>query len=145
MNGVFLSTKNSAVGIAVVPMIFIYYFHYGIAFTPLLYSYPAEIFPYHMRSWGLSLTLFCSYLALIFNLFANPIAMEAISWRYYILYCCLNFVIFTTIYFLYPETKGHSLEEIAKVFEAENAAAAVSREQVLAKNAEHLERIPKMV
>lgn len=105
-----------SIGIAVIPVIFIYYFHYDIAFTPLLYSYPAEIFPFRLRSSGLSLTLLSSFLALIFNLFVNPIAMENIQWKYYIVYCCLNTGIFAFIYFVYPETKGCSLEEIATVF-----------------------------
>lgn len=108
-----------SVGIAVIPMIFVYYFHYDIAFTPLLYAYPTEIFPYYMRSTGLALTLFSSYLALIFNLFINPIAMAAITWKYYIVYCCLNFAIFAFIYLFYPETKGHSLENITEVFSDE--------------------------
>ncbi len=122
-------------------MIFVYYFHYDIAFTPLLYSYPTEIFPYHMRSWGLCLTLFSSYLALIFNLFVNPIAMQAISWKYYILYCCVNFVIFGVIYFLYPETKAHSLEEIAEVFEGSKGVAqmVLTANEGDAKDAEHVE------
>ncbi|KAF5023797.1 hypothetical protein F66182_4153 [Fusarium sp. NRRL 66182] len=112
----FLSTHSTAIGIAVIPIIFVYYFHYDIAFTPLLYSYPTEIFPYRLRSTGLGLTLFSSFLALIFNLFVNPIAMASIGWKYYILYCCMNAFILVVVYFLYPETKGYSLEEIAQVF-----------------------------
>lgn len=31
-------------------MLFLFYFHYDIALSPLLYSYPTEIFPYELRS-----------------------------------------------------------------------------------------------
>lgn len=103
-------------------MIFFFYFHYGIAFTPLVFAYPAEIFPYRLRGLGLSLTMLSTYIALIFNLFVNPIAMASISWRYYILFCCINACIIVVVYFVYPETKGHSLEEIARVFEGDTAA-----------------------
>jgi hypothetical protein len=97
-------------------VIFIYYFHYHTAFAPLLYSHPPEIFAFHLCSSGVSRTLFSSFLALIFNLFVNPIAIEDIQWKYYIVYCCLNAGIFAFIYSVYPETKGCSLEEIATVF-----------------------------
>ncbi|KAH7002430.1 general substrate transporter [Ilyonectria destructans] len=140
LNGVFLSTRNVAVGVAVVPMIFVFYFHYDISFTPLLYAYPTEIFPYYLRSKGLGLTLFSSYLALIFNLFVNPIAMEAITWKYYIVYCCVNFAIFGFIYFIYPETKGHSLEEIAEVFEKDSTDAIIPKDKDEEKASEHIEK-----
>ncbi|KAL5323936.1 hypothetical protein ACEPPN_008478 [Leptodophora sp. 'Broadleaf-Isolate-01'] len=130
LNAEFLKTRASGLGIAVIPMIFVYYFHYDIAFTPLLYAYSAEIFPYRLRGLGLSLTLLSTYIALIFNLFVNPIAMAAISWKYYILYCCMNACILVVIYFLYPETKGHSLEEIAKVFEGDDAAVNLGPKNV---------------
>jgi hypothetical protein len=39
-------TKNEAAGGAVVGFIFIYYFFFDVAWTPLLQVYPVEIFPY---------------------------------------------------------------------------------------------------
>lgn len=121
-------------------MIFVYYFYYDISFTPLLYAYPTEIFPYYLRSKGLRLTLFSSYLALIFNLFINPIAMEAISWKYYILYCCVNFAIFAFVYSIYPEMKGYLLEEIAEVFEKDSTDAIVLKDKDEEKASEHIEK-----
>jgi len=35
--------------------------------------------------------------------------MAAISWKYYIVFCCVIFVELWLIYFLFPETKGMSL------------------------------------
>jgi MFS family permease len=116
-----MTTKKTGLGTAVIPMIFVFYFHYDIAFTPLVYAYPTEIFPYSLRSVGVTLTYLTGHLGLIVSLFVNPIAMKRISWRYYILFCVLNAVLFVIIYFLFPETKGHSLEEIAAVFEGGKA------------------------
>lgn len=50
-------TKSHGVGLAVVPFLFIYYGFYDIGWTPLPFSYGAEILPYHMRLKGLSLML----------------------------------------------------------------------------------------
>jgi hypothetical protein len=53
---------------------------------------------------------------LVYNGFVNPVAMDAISWRYYIVFCCLLAVEFTVIYFTFPETFGMTLEETSQVF-----------------------------
>src|ERR1700743_289396 len=81
----FITTKKTSVGTAVIPMIFVFYFHYDLAFTPLVYAYPTEIFPYSLRGVGVTLTYVTGHLGLIIGLFVNPIAMKNISWRYYIL------------------------------------------------------------
>lgn len=90
--------------------------------TPLLVSYTAEIWPYQLRARGLALLNLATQLAVFFNIFVNPIALAAIGWKYYIVFVAVLFVIIITIYFFYPETKGHSLEEMAVIFDGENAA-----------------------
>jgi hypothetical protein len=69
-----------------VPLPFAFFSHYDIFFTPLLYAYPTEIFPYTVRGAGVSLTYFCSHVGLIVSQFANLIAMAAISWKYYLFF-----------------------------------------------------------
>ncbi|TVY56090.1 Lactose permease [Lachnellula cervina] len=119
--GTYAETKHAGVGIAVVPMLFVYYFFYDIAFTPLIASYPVEIWPYQLRSRGIVLTHAATYAALFFNLFVNPIALAAIAWKYYIVYVVILVFICITVWFTYPETRGYSLEEIAVVFDGEDA------------------------
>jgi hypothetical protein len=41
-------------------------------------------------------------------------------------YCIILVAITLTVYFFYPETNGHSLEEMARIFDGE--AAAVPQE-----------------
>lgn len=113
----FVDTNNASTGRAVVAFIFIYYFFYDIAWTPLLQAYPVEIYPYTLRGRGLSITYISSFVGLIVGNQVNPIAMGAIGWKYYIVFCCLLAILFVLIYFLFPETKGYTLEEIRTVFE----------------------------
>jgi hypothetical protein len=65
-------------------------------------------------------------LAIFFDVFVNPIALESIQWKYYVVYCIILVAITLTVYFFYPETNGHSLEEMARIFDGE--AAAVPQE-----------------
>lgn len=114
----FVATQSENAGRAVVVFIFIYFFFYGIAWTPLLQAYPVEIFPYTLRGRGLSFTYITSFTGLIIGNQVNPIARKTIGRKYYIVFCCLVGILFVVpTWFLFPETKGHTLEEIREVFE----------------------------
>ncbi|KAF4536491.1 Sugar transporter [Lasiodiplodia theobromae] len=124
--GVYDGGKGAAgVGVAVIPMLFLYYAAYDAAFTPLLVAYPCEIWPYALRARGVTVTIATTNVAILFNTLVNPIALEGIGWRYYIVYVVLLVVIGATCYFFYPETRGCSLEEVARVFDGEKADVSV--------------------
>ncbi|RFU25407.1 hypothetical protein B7463_g10929, partial [Scytalidium lignicola] len=114
---VFAEHHNSATGIAVVPMLFIYDAFYDFSYTPLVVAYPAEIWPYELRSCGIAISQMANFGALFFNAFVNSIALANIAWKYYIVYIGILILICITIYFFYPETRAMSLEEIAEVFD----------------------------
>ena len=128
LSGSFADTGAASTGTAVIPFLFLFYGFYDIAFTPLLVSYPCEIWPFMYRAKGLTMTLMSTQLAIFFNIFVNPIALEAIQWKYYLVYVAILIIITVTIWFFYPETNGHSLEEMARIFDGDNAdVAAVGR------------------
>lgn len=58
-------------------------------------------------------------MALIINMYVNPIALAAIGYHYYIFYLGLNCVWLTLIWMFFPETKGYALEELAMLFDDE--------------------------
>lgn len=110
--------------------------------TPLVSrSYPTELFPYSLRSKGITCELLSIYGSLIIVAFVNPIGMDNIGWRYYIVYCCLLAVFLAVTFALFPETKGHSLEEIAELFDGPGVVPDVKKvEQAKADvQAEHIE------
>ncbi|KAI4702784.1 hypothetical protein J4E89_010121 [Alternaria sp. Ai002NY15] len=114
--------NNKAAGYVVVVCLFVFYFHYDIAYTPLLMSYPTEIFTYSLRSKGVSCELLSIYVSLVIQAFVNPVGMENLGWKYYIVFCCLLVVFLGVTYFFFPETKGRSLEEIAEIFDGPGAS-----------------------
>ncbi|KAF1961622.1 sugar transporter [Byssothecium circinans] len=131
LSGTFATSGNSAVGVAVIPMLFLYYGAYDIAFTPLLIAYPAEIWPYHLRARGIALTMISTVAALSFNTFINPIALDAIGWKYYVVFAVILVFVTGTIWFFYPETKGHTLEEMAVIFDGPGSETVVDAPEIL--------------
>ncbi|KAK7204385.1 general substrate transporter [Myxozyma melibiosi] len=130
LSGSFANTGNSATGIAMIPFLFIYYGFYDIAYTPLIIAYPAEIWNYTNRARGLVVVQVSTFLALIFNLFVNSIALENIQWKYYFIFLGLLIGIIITTYFGYPETRGHTLEEMARVFDKDEVVDVEAERQV---------------
>ncbi|KAH6664784.1 general substrate transporter, partial [Plectosphaerella plurivora] len=118
----FIQSKDQAAGRAVVAFIFIAFFFYDIAWTPLVQAYTVEIFPYTTRARGLTTTLTSSYIGLISAQLINPIGLTNLGWKYYIVFCCLIAFLFGIIFIVFPETKGRSLEQIAELFDGKQLA-----------------------
>lgn len=54
----------------------------------------------------------------MYNTYVTAVALEAIDWKYYIIFVGLNLV-YGIFWFLFGvETRGRTLEELDKVFEA---------------------------
>ncbi|KAJ5344034.1 uncharacterized protein N7506_003858 [Penicillium brevicompactum] len=121
------ANASSGLGSGVLGMIFIYYLFYNLK-SGLIASYTTEILPYSMRAKGYTIMEFAMYIALFFNQYVNPIALEIIRWRYYIFYCCFLAVEVGVIWFFYPETRYLPLEEITKLFDGNDIATATNLE-----------------
>ncbi|RSL53509.1 hypothetical protein CEP54_010357 [Fusarium duplospermum] len=104
----------------VVAFIFIAFFFYDIAWTPLPQAYTIEIFHFLTRSRGLTTELTSSCIGLITAQLINPVGLAAIGWRYYIVFCCVLAGLSTLIYFVFPETKGRTLEQITEIFDGKS-------------------------
>ncbi|KAG6808601.1 hypothetical protein H0H92_003576 [Tricholoma furcatifolium] len=122
MAGYFQNSGNAGAAHSVIAFIFLYYASYDIAFSPLIVSYTLEILPYDLRAKGFTIFNFAISLSLIFNQYVNPIALDALEWKYYVVYCCWLCAELVFMYFFCIETKGRSLEETAALFDGEDAA-----------------------
>lgn len=78
----------------------------------------------------MALMTFCVMCALFFNQYVNPIALTAMRWKYYSIYIVIQAISIVCIYFYYPETKGLLLEEVATVFDGDQAVLSAQREGV---------------
>ncbi|KAF9493456.1 general substrate transporter [Pleurotus eryngii] len=122
---------------AVIAFIFLFYASYDIAFSPLIVSYTVEILPFALRAKGFTVFNFAISLSLIFNQYVNPVALDAIAWKYYIVYCCWIAFELVFLYFFIIETKNRSLEETAALFDGEEAAQHIQATPADIKYDEH--------
>lgn len=160
-SAVYAKTGSTSAGSAVIAMILIFYGVAGFAWPGLTIAYVAEILPYNIRAKGLAISGSLTACASVFNQYGechtllsrfrelaltnivNPIGLENLQWKFYFVYIAILVIECLTIYFLFVETKGPTLEEIAVIFDGEQAAvgakeSADEKKAVIAR-AEHME------
>jgi len=139
---------NKAAGYVQIPIIWIFGVFYSISWSGLLVAYAIEVLPFRLRAKGLMIMNLTVQAILAVGNQTNPIAWEKLPrhWNFtlfYTLWICVELVF---VYFVYVETKGPTLEEIAKIFDGEDAVAHVDLNEVTKevntthydeKNAEH--------
>jgi MFS family permease len=123
-SAVYAKTASSGAGSAVLAMIFLFYGVAGLAWPGLTVSYTVEILPYNIRAKGLTLCFVFTALSGIFNQYVNPIGLLNLEWKYYFVYIVVLVVECLVIYFFFVETRGPTLEEIALLFDGDDAHVA---------------------
>ncbi|KAF1350608.1 hexose transporter-like protein [Lizonia empirigonia] len=125
-------TVNKSAQYAALFFYFAYSPCYNIGNNSLTYTYLVELFPYAQRSMGIGFEQIFGKLGGFFSINVNPIAIKAISWKYFAIYCGWITFEFLFVYFMYPETYNRTLEELAFLFEdkalADEAVKAVEKQ-----------------
>lgn len=111
---------TQAAAYTTVVFLFLYNAAFNIACNPLLYCYTTEILLYSIRTRGLSLQILVSQIALTVNQYVNPIALASIGYYYFIFYLGVLVASTIFIYFMFPETKGYTLEELGMLFDEDS-------------------------
>jgi hypothetical protein len=106
-------TGEKSAGIAVIVFIFLYQLAYSFGYNALTYTYLIELFPYYVRTKGVSWFQLFGKSTGFFSTFVNPIALDAIAWKYLIVFICFLCFEIVFIYFMFPETHNRTLEELA--------------------------------
>jgi MFS family permease len=115
------------------------------AWPGLTVGYCTEILPFNIRAKGVAICFAGQALASVLNQYVNPIGLEALAWRFYFVYIVILVFECLAIYFLFPETRGPTLEEVARIFDGDDANIASHRHLVKAKadvagEAEHVDK-----
>ncbi|CAG9991017.1 unnamed protein product [Clonostachys byssicola] len=108
---------SEAAGSAVLFSLIFFMSAYNFCWNPLSVAYPVEILTFPIRAKGVSLLVGAVKSASFFNQFVNPIGLEKLQWKFYIVYCSWLGLVLAVVFFLFPETKDRTLEEIAVIFD----------------------------
>ncbi|KAH7130695.1 general substrate transporter [Dendryphion nanum] len=118
-SALYSSTRSVAAGYAVIVFLFLFLGGYVIGLTPIPILYVNEIWPSHIRTKGTSVFWVSQAVAICFNQFVNPVALERIAWMYYLVYVAVLVFVIIFMFLYVPETKGLSLEEVSNIFDRE--------------------------
>ncbi|QRV98587.1 Sugar (and other) transporter [Ceratobasidium sp. AG-Ba] len=116
---IFTTRGDKAASHAVLAMIFLYSPAYNMGYNALTYTFLVELFPFTVRSKGITLFQWWGRAAGFFNQYVNPIGIANAGWKYYISYCIWLLFEVCFVYFMFPETSGRTLEELTFLFEPE--------------------------
>jgi sugar porter (SP) family MFS transporter len=115
LTGTSSSDKHSAL-VATVFSLFWYQMSYPFGFLGLTFLYSTEVAPPHLRAKISGISNCWTWLFNFVVVEVTPTGFATITYRYYIVYAAINFAIVLSVYFLFPETNGRSLEEMDEIF-----------------------------
>ncbi|KAG7908130.1 hypothetical protein KL906_003547 [Ogataea polymorpha] len=111
---------NSKAAIAAAVFLFVFNSCFAVGWLSMNWLYPAEITALSTRLPANALSTSANWSFNFMVVMITPIAFNNIKCYTYLIFCAINFLMIFVVYFLYPETKGRSLEEIDLFFEKSN-------------------------
>jgi len=95
-----------------------YLFVVSFAFTmgPVSWTYPSEIFPMKVRAKAVAWSTAGNWAFNFMLAFAVPPAFNNIMYKTYFIFATFNAAAFIHIFFMFPETKGRTIEEMEEIF-----------------------------
>jgi len=121
------NAPNKAAGYVQVVWIWLFSVFYSLAWSGLLVAYTLEILPYKLRAKGIMIMNLTVQSALVLGNYTNPIAWDNLKgrdWTFELFYTIWIFIELLFVYFFYVETRGPTLEELARIFDGEGAEVA---------------------
>ncbi|KAG8848593.1 hypothetical protein FRB91_010690 [Serendipita sp. 411] len=120
--------KDSKAAHGVLALIFIYSPAYNLGYNALTYTFLVELFPFAVRARGITIFQLFGRIAGFFNQYVNPIGIQKAGWKYYLSYVIWLAFEVCFVYFMFPETSGRTLEELAFIFEGKEVKKRQAKE-----------------
>lgn len=123
---------NEASGYAQIVFVWIFGIFYDIGFSGLLVAYALEVLPFHLRAKGMMIMNIAIQAILAVGNQTNMLAWNNLPnhWNFMLFYTLWDFCELVFVWFFYVETKGPTLEEIARIFDGDEAVAHIDLDQV---------------
>jgi sugar porter (SP) family MFS transporter len=123
--------QKQSFGIGQIVFVWIFGIFYSIGFSGLLVAYTLEVLPFHLRAKGVMIMNITVQAILALSAQTNPVAIANLphGWNFWLFYTIWDVLEAIWVYFVFVETKGPTLEEIAKIFDGEDAIAHIDLAQ----------------
>ncbi|KAF4985673.1 hypothetical protein FDECE_16396 [Fusarium decemcellulare] len=123
---------NTGSGYAQIAFIWLFGVFYDIGFSGLLVAYALEILPFHLRAKGMMIMNITVQAILAISNQTNKLAWNNLPnhWNFMLFYTLWDFCELLFVWYFYVETKGPTLEEIARIFDGDDAVAHIDLAQV---------------
>jgi sugar porter (SP) family MFS transporter len=118
------TAANPAGANSAIAFIFLFGFVFSFAYTPLQALVPTECLANNTRGKGMAMYSFAVSCAGLLGNYAGPIALQKITWKYYIVYVCWDLFECVMIWLFAVETRGRTLEELNDIFDSRNPVKA---------------------
>ncbi|KAH7110903.1 general substrate transporter [Dendryphion nanum] len=116
--------EQKAAGWAAVVMVWLFVVHFGYSWGPCAWIIIAEIWPLSTRPYGVALGASSNWMNNFIVGQVTPEMLESITYGTYILFGLLTSIGAAFVWFVVPETKRLSLEEMDVLFGSQGAAQA---------------------
>jgi len=111
---------NTQTPVASAVFLFVFNTFFAIGWLGMTWLYPAEITPLSIRAPTNGLSTAANWSFNFMVVMITPVAFENIGCYTYTIFAAINFLLVPTVYFIYPETAGRTLEEMDVIFEMSN-------------------------
>lgn len=115
--------KNTAAAGTTIAFIFLFSFAFSLAWTPLQAMYIVETLTTAARARGTAVGNFASAAVSTAIQYASGPALASIGYYFYLFFVFWDLVEWVYMFFLFPEAKGCTLEEMDEIFNAPNPVA----------------------
>ncbi|KAK9241700.1 general substrate transporter [Lipomyces tetrasporus] len=92
---------------------------FAMSWGPIEWMYPPEIIPLRIRAKAVSLSTATNWAINFALAMSMPPLLRSIRWRVFVIFGSFNIAGFLYVWFLVPETKQRTLEEMDEIFEHE--------------------------
>ncbi|KAK1924540.1 general substrate transporter [Papiliotrema laurentii] len=128
--------QSKATGIAGIAAVFVFSWMFSWSFGPVSWIYQSEIFPMNIRALGASVSTASNWLNNVIIAQVTPPAFKHLGYKYFLVYMATNLSNAVVCYFLFPETKGKTLEEIGLLFGDDTVRSALPQDSPNGKHQE---------
>ncbi|GAA6008455.1 hypothetical protein JCM11491_004485 [Sporobolomyces phaffii] len=108
---------NKGATYAIIVCSYLFVSSFAISWGPCSWTYAAEIFPTRVRAKAVSMSTASNWAFNFALAFATPPAFRNIQWRTYFVFGTFCFAMAAHVFFMFPETRGRTLEEMEEVFD----------------------------